>query len=157
MDKAVDARDNLGKCTEVGDRDDLCIDNLAELIVGLEDVPRILGLLLVDKGDLAVFGVDILDGYFNVVADRDNVGRVLYSRPREVGLSYKAVDPADIDEYAVIGDRLDLAHYGRTDSRVLKECGALCGPLLGKNLSYRTDGTLALLVELDDFKVHGLF
>ena len=49
MDKSVDAGDDLCERSEAGDGDYLSLDYLAELVVVLEDVPRILGLLLVDK------------------------------------------------------------------------------------------------------------
>ena len=51
-------------------------------------------------------------------------------------LSYKSVHTADIDEYAVVGNRLYLALDGRTDDGCLEEVRTLNGSLFGGDFSY---------------------
>src|SRR5699024_7966223 len=50
--KSVDAGDDLSECAEISNRDDLNIDNLSYSIAVLEDLPRIVRLLLIDERNL---------------------------------------------------------------------------------------------------------
>ena len=89
MDQTVYAVNDLCKCTERSDGNDRCIDLVANLVVCLELLPRIVFLLLVAQRDAVVFLVQILDVYFDVVANLDNFARVLDPLPsRIVAMSF---------------------------------------------------------------------
>ena len=75
--------------------------------------PRILAQLLHAERDAVLFLVELEDLRRDFVADREHFRRVLDAAPREVGDVQQAVDAAQVDERAVIGDVLDDALDGR--------------------------------------------
>ena len=81
MDKSVNAVDDLSKCAERSDRNDSSLDILTLLVVSLEDLPGILGILLIGKSYLLGLGVDILDSNVDLIANAYDLGRMLESVP----------------------------------------------------------------------------
>ena len=55
VDQAVNARYDLSECAERHELEDLTSSNRADVVLGLEYVPRIVLLALVAEGDLLVF------------------------------------------------------------------------------------------------------
>ena len=77
VDQTVYAVNDLCECTERSDGNDSCIDLVANLVGCLELLPRIVFLLLVAQRNPVVLLVQILDVYFDVVANLDNFARCL--------------------------------------------------------------------------------
>ena len=81
--------------------------NAPNRILVLENLPRIVFLLLVAKGDLAVLTVKALDINLNGVADGDNFARVLDAVPGELGNVDHAVHAAEVNECAEVREGLN--------------------------------------------------
>ena len=116
MDEAVDAGDDLREGAEGGDGHDLDGDDVADLIHGLDLLPRIVLGLLIDEGNTVVLTVNVLDGDFNGIADVDNFRGMLDAQPGQIGEADAAVHSAEVDKSAEIGEALDaagvdLAHF----------------------------------------------
>ena len=109
VDEALDARLELDERAVVGDRHDLAADLLARRVRLLGVVPRIfLGLLEAERDALGL-GVVLEDLDGDLVADLEHLARVVDAAPAHVGDVEQAVDAAEVDERAVLGDVLDDA------------------------------------------------
>ena len=93
----------------VGDVGDAALDLGAERVFGGDALPRILVELLHAERDALRLGVDADDLHLHGLADRQDVGGMVDALPGDVGDMQEAVDAAEIDERAVIGDVLDDA------------------------------------------------
>ena len=81
MDKTVNSVDDLSESTEVCDRNDSCLNNVAYLIVSLEDLPRIVLSLLEAERNSVSLSVEILDVNFKSIANAYDLARVLDPLP----------------------------------------------------------------------------
>ena len=73
MDQAVHTGNDLSKGAELGERYDLGLNNRTNLVVLLEDLPRIVLSLLVTQRNLLLLGIDVLDINLYFVANADNL------------------------------------------------------------------------------------
>ena len=81
---------------------------------------------------------------------------MLDALPRHVGDVQQAVDAAEVDERAVVGEVLDRALDDRAFLQVVQQRGALGAELLLDDRAARDDDVVALLVELDDLELERL-
>src|SRR6185369_15902647 len=156
VDQAFDARFEFHERAVVGQAHDLAAHALAEGVRLLDVVPRIFLGLLHAQADALGLGVVLehLDG--DLVADLEHFTRVIDATPRHVRDVEQAVDTAEIDERAVLGEVFD-----RTGDRHALFQG-LQGLLLHlvtlplQEHAAREHDVAALLVELDDLELVGL-
>ena len=88
---------------------DLAAHALAERVRLLGVVPRIFLGLLQAEADALGLGVVLEDLDGDLVADLEHLARVVDAAPGHVGDVEQAVDAAEIDERAVLGEVLDRA------------------------------------------------
>ncbi|MET3786711.1 hypothetical protein ABIC24_004338 [Methylobacterium radiotolerans] len=98
--------------------------------------------LVVDLDDLDLHGL----------ADRDHFGRVVHAAPRHVGDVQQAVDAAEVDERAVLGDVLDDAVDDLTFLKVGHQLRALLGAALLEDRAARHDDVAAAPIHLEDLE-----
>ena len=109
MDQALDARLELDEGAVVRERDDLALDALADRVAHRRVDPRIgLDLLEAERHALAL-GVELEHLDLDLVAHLEQLARVVDAAPRHVGDVQQAVDAAEVDEGAVVGEVLDHA------------------------------------------------
>jgi hypothetical protein len=156
VDEALDARLQLHEGAVVGDRHDLAADLLARGVRLFGVVPRIFLGLLEAEGDALRLGVVLEDLDGHLVADLEDLVGVVDAAPRHVRDVEQAVDAAEVDEGAVLGDVLDRAlddhALGEGLERLLLHFVALA---LEQDAAGKHDVS-ALLVELDDLELVGL-
>ena len=111
----------------IGDIRDRSLELAANRVLGVDAAPWIGAELLHAEADALRLRVDADDLHLHGVADVQNLGRVVDALPRHVGDVQEAVDAAQVDERAVIGDVLDDA----VDNLALFELGHDLGALLG--------------------------
>ena len=150
VDQPLDAGFELDERAVVGQADDLAAHPRADRIA-LDDVrPRIGHQLLVAERDALGRRVVLQHDHVDLVVDLEELGRVRDAAPRHVGDVQQAVDAAEVDERAVVGDVLDHAAedlaLGQRVERVLLLLGVL---LFEERLAGQHD-VAALLVDLDD-------
>ena len=107
VDQAFDARLQLHEGAVVGDVRDGALEAGADRILGLDRRPRIGLQLLHAEADALRLRVDADDLHLHRVADVEDLGRMVDAAPGHVGDVQQAVDAAEVDEGAVVGDVLD--------------------------------------------------
>ncbi len=119
VDQPLDPGFQLDKCPVGHDVHDLARVLAAHRILGLDVLPRAGRLVLERKRDLFLLFVDVEDVDLEFLIDLDHVARVLHAVPGHVRNVQQAVDAAQIDEGAELGDVLDdaLANLARFDCR----------------------------------------
>ena len=104
VDEALDAVADLDEHAERDELGDLALDDRADREVLDELLPRILrGLLEAERDALAV-EVDVEHLHVDLVADLDDLGRVVDVAPRQLGDVHETVDAAEVDERAEVDD-----------------------------------------------------
>ena len=109
VDQALDAGLELDEGAVVGDVGDPALELGADRIFQLDALPRIgLELLHAERDALGLaVEADHLD--VDRLADMQHLGRMVDPAPGDVGDVQQAVEAAEIDEGAVVGDVLDHA------------------------------------------------
>ena len=152
MDQAVNARYDLSECAERHELEDLNLSNRADVVLGLEYVPRIVLLALVAEGDLLVFLIQTDNEYLYLVANRNDLGRVLDAAPGQLGDVNHAVHAADVYECAVGSQGLNGAVVLVADLDGVPDLLSSSLASLSLDLTDRTNNALALTVDLGDIE-----
>ena len=121
-------------------------------IAGLDALPRIGQQLLDAERDAVRLVVDLDDLDLDLLADGHDLGRMVDAAPGHVGDVQQAVDAAEIDERAVLGDVLDHAVDDLTLFEVGHELGALLGAALLEHGAARHDDVAAAAIHLEDLE-----
>src|SRR5689334_441417 len=156
VDEALDALLELDEGAVVLERDDLAADDRAGHVLLGGAAPRILGDLLEAQRDALGVGVELQHLHAHVVADLEQLARVVDPAPAHVGDVQEAVDTAEVDERTVLGEVLDdtlddLAFLQALERRLLEGRA-----LLLEQHATRQHDVAALLVELDDLELEVL-
>ena len=150
VDQPLDARLELDERAVVGQADHLAADARADRIA-LDDVrPRIVHQLLVAERDALGRRVVLQHDDVDLVVDLEELGRVRDPAPRHVGDVQQAVDAAEVDEGAVVGDVLDDAAEDLALGERVERVLLLLRVLLFEEHLARQHDVAALLVDLDD-------
>ena len=130
--------------------DDLAGDAGADRVLVGDVLPRAGALLLQAQRDLLAILVDVQDHDLDLVVDLDHVARVVDPAPAHVGDVQQAVDAAEVDERAEVGDVLDdaLADLARGDLLEQLLLLLLAGDL--DQLAAADDDVAPALVDLED-------
>ena len=152
VDQAVNARYDLSECAERHELEDLNLSNRADVVLGLEYVPRIVLLALVAEGDLLVFLIQTDNEYLYLVANRNDLGRVLDAAPGQLGDVNHAVHAADVYECAVGSQGLNGAVVLVADLDGVPDLLSSSLASLLLDLTDRTNNALALTVDLGDIE-----
>jgi hypothetical protein len=156
VDEALDAGLELDEGAVVGERHDLAGDLHLHRVALRGGVPRIVDRLLEAERDALRLRVVLEDLDGDLVADVEDLGRVVDPAPAHVGDVEEAIDAAEVHERAVLGDVLDDARDDHALFEVLERpCLELVALLLEEHAAREHD-VAALLVELDDLEVEGL-
>ena len=150
--KPFDARLQLHEGAVVGDVGDTALHAHADRILLLDALPRILEQLLHAERDAVGFVVDLDDLDLHLLADVEHFGRVIDAPPGDVGDVQEAVDAAEIDEGAVVGDVLHHAVDDLTLFEILHQFLALLGARLFQHRAAGDDDVAAAAVHFQDLE-----
>ena len=154
--QALDALLDLDERAVVGEVGDLAEQARARRVTARQADPRVFAELLHAQRNAVLFLVELQHLGGDFVADRQHFGRMLDATPREVGDVQQAVDAAEVDERAVIGDVLDDALDDRAFLQRLQQLLALRAEARFEHRAARNDDVVALAVELDDLEFERL-
>src|SRR5438477_478138 len=154
VDQALDSAFYFHECAVVGEVRDLAEKARALRIAAGNANPRILAELLQAKRDAVFLGVELEHLGGDLVADIQHFGRMLHAPPGEIGEVQQAVDAAEVDERAVVGDVLDDALDGGAFLQRGEQLLALGTRGLLEHRAARHDHVVPLAVELDDLELH---
>ncbi len=153
VDQPLDARLELDEGAVLGERDDAPADAPADGVAHRGVDPRIrLDLLEPQRDPLAVrIELEHLD--LDLVADVEELARVVDAAPGHVGDVQQAVDAAQVDEGAVVGEVLDHAVDDLPGGERLEGFEPQPLPLGLEQRAPREHDVAAPLVELDDLEL----
>jgi hypothetical protein len=100
--------------------------------------------------------VELQDAHFDLVADLDHFGRMLDALPGHVGDVQQAVDAAEVDERAVVGEVLDRALDDRAFLQVVQQRFALGAEFALDHRAARNHHVVALRSSLMTLNSSGL-
>ncbi len=124
----------------------------ARRVFAADAFPRIGLELLHAEADALGLRVEADDLHLDLLADLQRLGRVVDAPPGDVGDVQQAVDAAEIDEGAVVGDVLDHAVEDLAFLEALDQLGALLGAGLLQHGAARDDDVAARAVHLEDLE-----
>ena len=119
-------------------------------------MPRVVAELLDAQRDAVLLGVELQHLGGDFLADLHHFARVAHAAPGHVGDVQQAVDAAEVDERAVLGDVLDHAVDDGAFVQRLHQLGALFAHRGFDHRAARQHDVVALAVELDDLELHRL-
>ena len=152
----LDAGLELDEGAVVGQADHLAVHARADRIALGDARPRIGHDLLHAERHAAALGIVLEHDDAGAVADADHVGRLVHAAPRHVGDVQQAVDAAEVDEGAVVGDVL---HDAFEDDALFEHLQGLLLELRALALhdgAARDDDVAARAVELQHREVAAL-
>src|SRR6202165_4900254 len=152
VDQAFDARLQFDERAVVGDVGDAAGEARVERILRLDALPRIVQQLLHAERDAVGLVVDLDDLDLHGLADGQYFGRVINPAPGDIGDVQEAIDAAEIDECAVIGDVLDHAVDHLALFEVLHQLLALFGAGLFQHGAARHHDVAAAAIHLEDLE-----
>src|SRR6185369_394105 len=153
VNQAFDAGFQLHERAVVGQAHHLAAHALAERIRLFDVVPRIFLRLLQTQADALGFGVVLehLDG--DLVADLEHFTGVIDATPGHVRDVQQAIDTAEVDERAVLGEVLDGAGHDHALFEGLQRLRLQLIALTLEQDAAAQHDVAALLVELDDLEL----
>ena len=152
VDEALDAGLQLDEGAVVGDVGDAALEARADRVLRLDALPRIGQQLLHAERDAVGLVVDLDDLDLHLLADVEHLGRMIDAPPGDVGDVQQAVDAAEVDERAVVGDVLDHAVDDLALFEVLHQLLALLGARLFQHGAARDHDVAAPAVHLQDLE-----
>ena len=154
--EALDAVAHLDERAERHELGDPAVDELADAVVRRELLPRVDLGRLKRQADALLVEVDVehLDG--DLVADRDDRGRVVDVLPGQLRDVHEPVHATKVDEGAEVDDRRHDALSDLARLEVDEELATLLALGLLEPGAPREHDVVAVLVELDDLGLEGL-
>src|SRR5512138_42131 len=153
VDEPLDALLQLDERAVVREADDLALHARADRVLLVGAVPRILLDLLEAEADALGGRVELEDDDPDLLAHLEHLARVADAAPGHVGDVQEAVDAAEVDEGAVVGEVLDHALEDRPLLEVLEGLLLELLALLLEEDPAGEDDVAPLLVELDDLEL----
>src|SRR5262245_39156544 len=152
MDQSLHAGLELDEGAIVGDVGDGALEPRANQIFGGNALPRIGFELLDAEADALGLGIDADDLHLDAVANVHDLARMSDAPPCHLGDVQQAVDAAEVDEGAIVGDVLDHALNDLTLFQPRHDLAALLGARLFEHRAARHDDVAAAAVHFQDLE-----
>ena len=150
VDEAFEPFADLDERAERHELGDLAVDDVAGSVAARERLPRVLLRRLQRQRDALALEVDVEDLDVDLLADLDDLGRILDVLPRQLRDVDEAVDPTEVDERAELHDRRHLAAPDLALLQGVEQLLARLGLRLLEEGAAREDDVVPVAVELDD-------
>src|SRR5438132_5746431 len=152
MDEALDPGLQFDKGAVVGDVGDAALELGPRRVFQLDALPRIGFELLHAERDALRLRVEADDLDFDGLADMQRLRGMVDAAPGDVRDVQQAIDPAEIDERAVIGDVLDDAGKDLALLEAGDQLRTLLGAALLEHGAARDDDVAARAIHLEDLE-----
>ena len=150
VDEAFDPFFDLDEGAERDQLGDLAVHDLVDLAVLEHLLPRVLLGLLETQGDALPVAVDIQHPHLDLLADGEDLGRMVDVAPGELGDVDEAVDAVEVDERAEVDDVGDGAGDQVAHVHAVEDLLARSAALFFEHGPAAEDHVVAEAVELDD-------
>src|SRR5207302_9632033 len=151
-----DPRLELDERAVVRDRHDLALHARSHRILRRDILPRIRLQLFQAQRNALALPVDVENFDLELLADLHHLGRMRHAAVAHVGDVQQAVDAAEIDERAEVGDVLDDALPHLIDRQLLHQDVALRLAFGLEQYTARHHDVATPLVQLDDLELEAL-
>ncbi len=153
MHQTLDTLFQLGEAAVVGEVGDASHDAGAFRITSLDGDPWVFAQLLQTQRYAVALAVELQHLDIDLVADVDDLGRMLDTLPGHIGDVQQTIHAAQVDERTVVGEVLDDTLDDLAFLQGLQQSLTL-GAVLGfQHAAAGNDNVVALLVELDDLEL----
>ena len=153
VDQPLDALLQLHEGAVVDQADDPPPHPRTQRVLLVDQGPGILGGLLVTQGDTLGFGIETEHDDPDLVADAEMLRGMVDPAPGDVRDVEQAVDAAQVDEDAVVGDVLDHTREPRPLLQLGQGLRLLLGVLLLENRAPRQHDVVAPAVQADHLEL----
>ena len=150
VDETLDAGGDLDERAVRGEVDDLAHDARSDRELVLDRVPRIGHRLLEAERHALALAVHVEDHDVELLADLEELARMLDAAPAHVGDVEESVETVEVDERSEIGDVLHAALADLALLEAREELRLLLGKRALDELAARNDEVPALVGNLDD-------
>ena len=150
VDQSVQALLQLYESTEIGEADDLALNERTDRVLLLGVVPRIGLRKLSRQADLAGLGIKGLDHDLDLLSDGEQLIGVADRAPAHLGNVKHSVDAAEIYERAVAHQSLDRALHAGSDFDLGKSLFSSRVPLVEANAPAIAHDAVAAALQTDD-------
>ena len=151
--QAFDAFFQLDERAVRHDVDDLGLVNAADRILALDVLPGRCLLLLQAQRDLFLFLVDRQNLHFDFLVDLEHFTWMIDPAPAHVGDVQEAIDAAQVDERAEVGDVLDRALDDLAEHQAVERLALQLFTLLLDHLSAGDDDVATFFVDLENDRI----
>ncbi len=155
VDESFDAFFELHESTIGHDVRDGALDAGGDGVLLFGMFPRRGLFLLKAEGNLFFFLVDVEDHDLDLLIEFDHVAWVVDASPGHVRDVEEAIDAAEIDKRAEVGDVLDGALAGLADDDFAEEFLFGFAALFFEELAARDDDVASFEIDLEDFGIDG--
>ena len=107
MNQALNTGSHLNKCTVVVHNDNLALDVVAHLEVGIQSIPGMRLELLQTQSDAVLLLIEVENNHVELLLGLNDVSGIVNTTPRQVGDVNQTVHATQVDEHTVVGDVLD--------------------------------------------------
>ena len=152
VDETVNAGDDLCKCTEGHHGNDGYGSNVIDGVLVSEELPRIGVFSLVAEGDSVLLTVEVLNEYFESIADGNNVLGRRNAEPRKFSGVNHTVNAAEVNECAVGSNALNLTGVVLAYFDVSPEVFEKSFSFFSCDYADRTDCALSVFLDFNDFE-----
>src|SRR5580704_6504079 len=152
VDQPFDAGLEFDEGAVIGDVGDAALEPRADRIFCLDALPRIVEQLLHAERNAVGLVIDFYNLHLHLLADIEHLGRMIDAPPGDIGDVQEAVDAAQIDEGAVVGDILDHAVDDLALFEILHQLLALLGAGLFQHGAARHDNVAAAAIHFQDLE-----
>ncbi len=155
MDQAFNAVFELYKATIVGHGYNLASNNSAGGVTQVDLGPWVGTNLLATQADTLRLGVKLEHLDLNLLANLNHLRRMGDATVGHIGDVKQAVDTAQVDEGAVIGDVFDHTDHNGVDLEILEGLGPLDLAVLFEEDAPAEHDVSTALVEFDNLELEG--
>src|SRR5213596_3355055 len=156
VDEPLDAGLQLDEGAVIGEANHLATGLRARRERLLDALPGVRRLLLVAERDAARLAVEVQHDHLDLVADLEDLRGMAHAPPAHVGDVQEAIDAAQVDEGAVVGDVLHGAREHHALGEHLERVLLLLLALLLEDGAAGEDDVAAAPVHLDNLRANRL-
>ena len=154
MDETFNARSDLDECAVVSDDHHFTLNDVTNLKVRIESIPRMRSELLQAESNTLLVVVEVKDNDLDLFIQLDDLFGMIDTSPGEVSDVDETVNAAEVKEHAVSSDVLHDAFKNLTLLELADDFSFLSFEFVFDKSFVRNNHVLVFLVDLHNFEFH---
>ncbi len=156
VNKTLNAFCDLNECSVISHYDYLTVNLVAYFEVRIKRIPRVRSQLLETERDTFLLLIEVEDNDVDLLVELQQLVRVVYAAPAEVGNMNETVHTTEVDEYAVVGDVLNGTLEYLTLLELADDLSLLSLEFSLDKCFVRNNDVAELRIQFNDLELHGL-